>query len=515
MSFTGNKNLELPANGSYVGFWNVPMNGDMTIIDSALGGSRNLTTLSGAYTLTVDDYQPLILNLAGTLTANVTYTIPSGVGGQWIVNNQTDGAFTVTFTTGAVGGTTQTVSQGLQTLIASDGTDIWLVSPQTAAGSDRQIQFNNNGVLGASSNLVFNTSGDVIAGGTIAMASSFKRNRIINGNMLIDQRNAGAAVTVTAASAAYAADRFRIYHDTAVTGSWTAQQSTQVPTTGYVNSLSLTNGTAATPGASDVNIIQQRIEGYNVADLNFGSSTAATVTVSFWVRSSVAGTYGFGLTNSAQNRSYVSTYSIASVNTWQQVNITIAGDQAGTWLTNNGVGLMATWDLGSGSSINTTAGTWAAGQYFRTSGCVTWINNSSATFYITGVQLEVGTKATPYEMQIYSDQLAQCQRYYYKLKAATAYTNGGVGRAYSVTNAQVFVALPVSMRAAPTGSYSALADWNDSGGGIPSAMDPVSQYSADYRWMTINLTGTYASGQSIALNANNTVGAFISWSAEL
>jgi hypothetical protein len=233
------------------------------------------------------------------------------------------------------------------------------------------------------------------------------------------------------------------------------------------------------------------------------------------VRSSVAGTYGFGLTNSAQNRSYVSTYSIASVNTWQQVNITIAGDQAGTWLTNNGVGLMATWDLGSGSSINTTAGTWAAGQYFRTSGCVTWINNSSATFYITGVQLEVGTKATPYEMQIYSDQLAQCQRYYYKLKAATAYTNGGVGRAYSVTNAQVFVALPVSMRAAPTGSYSALADWNDSGGGIPSAMDPVSQYSADYRWMTINLTGTYASGQSIALNANNTVGAFISWSAEL
>ena len=229
--------------------------------------------------------------------------------------------------------------------------------------------------------------------------------------MLIDQRNAGAAVTVTAASAGYAADRFRIYHDTAVTGSWTAQQSTQVPTTGYVNSLSLTNGTAATPGASDVNIIQQRIEGYNVADLNFGSSTAATITISFWVRSSVAGTYGFGLTNSAQNRAYVATYSIASSNTWQQVSITIAGDQAGTWLANSGVGLMATWDLGSGSSINTTAGAWAAGQYFRTSGCVTWINNSSATFYLTGVQLEVGTKATPYEMQIYSDQLAQCQRY--------------------------------------------------------------------------------------------------------
>jgi hypothetical protein len=147
MSFTGNKNLELPANGSYVGFWNVPMNGDMTIIDSALGGAANLTTLSGAYTLTVDDYQPLILNLAGTLTANVTYTIPSGVGGQWIVNNQTDGAFTVTFTTGAVGGTTQTVRQGLQTLISSNGTDIWLVSGAGggATGGGNDAIFWNNG----------------------------------------------------------------------------------------------------------------------------------------------------------------------------------------------------------------------------------------------------------------------------------------------------------------------------------------------------------------------------------
>jgi hypothetical protein len=284
------------------------------------------------------------------------------------------------------------------------------------SGSTTNIVNDSSGNVAIGNNLtVAGTStltGNVTAAGTVAMGSSFKRNRIINGNMLIDQRNAGAAVTVTAASAGYAADRFRIYHDTAVTGSWTAQQSTQVPTTGYANSLSLTNGTAATPGASDVNIIQQRIEGYNVADLNFGSSTAATVTISFWVRSSVAGTYGFGLTNSAQNRSYVSTYSIASANTWQQVSITIAGDQAGTWLANSGVGLMATWDLGSGSSTNTTAGAWAAGQYFRTSGCVTWINNSSATFYITGVQLEVGTKATPYEMQIYSDQLAQCQRYY-------------------------------------------------------------------------------------------------------
>ena len=319
------------------------------------------------------------------------------------------------------------------------------INVQHPSASTTNIVNDSSGNVAVGNNLT--VAGTATVTGTFAMGSSFKRNRIINGNMLIDQRNAGATVTVTAASAAYAADRFRIYHDTAVTGSWTAQQSTQVPTTGYVNSLSLTNGTAATPGASDVNIIQQRIEGYNVADLNFGSSTAATVTVSCWVRSSVTGTYGFGLTNSAQNRSYVSTYSIASANTWQQVNITIAGDQAGTWLTNNGVGLMATWDLGSGSSINTTAGAWAAGQYFRTSGCVTWINNSSATFYITGVQLEVGTKATPYEMQIYSDQLAQCQRYYF----------ASGGSYYAITlGTYAGGSFPVVMRTAPTMTFPGL-----------------------------------------------------------
>jgi len=351
------------------------------------------------------------------------------------------------------GGIISNVS-GIATSAISNGTSN--VSIATANGSVVVSTAGNTA-------MTVDTSQNMTAVGTVAMGSSFKRNRIINGNMLIDQRNAGAAVTVTAASAGYAADRFRIYHDTAVTGSWTAQQSTQVPTTGYANSLSLTNGTAATPGASDVNIIQQRIEGYNVADLNFGSSTAATVTISFWVRSSVAGTYGFGLTNSAQNRSYVSTYSIASANTWQQVSITIAGDQAGTWLANSGVGLMATWDLGSGSSINTTAGAWAAGQYFRTSGCVTWINNSSATFYITGVQLEVGTKATPYEMQIYSDQLAQCQRYYFKTFNQGVAPAQGVGinkgewctaRVVAGANPQRnSLILPVVMRTTPTTTY--------------------------------------------------------------
>ena len=184
MSFTGNKNLELPANGSYVGFWNVPMNGDMTIIDTALGGVATLTTLSGAYTLAVADYQPLILNVTGTLTANVTYTIPSGVGGQWIVSNQTTGAFTVTFTTGAVGGTTQTVSQGLQTLIASNGTDIWLVSGAGGSG----------GATGGGNDAIFWNNGQTI---TADYTIPIGQNSGTFGPVTI---NSGATVTVGSGS---------------------------------------------------------------------------------------------------------------------------------------------------------------------------------------------------------------------------------------------------------------------------------------------------------------------------
>jgi hypothetical protein len=284
--------------------------------------------------------------------------------------------------------------------------------------------------------------------GTVVMSSSFKRNRIINGNMLIDQRNAGANVSVGTATSTYTLDRWRVYHDTAITSNITAQQSTTVPTTGYINSQILTNGTAATAAAADSNIIQQRIEGLNVTDLNFGSSTAATVTLSFWIRSSLTGTFGVTLSNSAQNRSYVSTYTINSANTWEQKTVTVAGDQSGTWLTTSGIGLIVSWDLGSGTSLNTTAGAWQAGQYFRTSACTSFIGTTGATFYITGVQLEVGTKATPYEMQIYSDQLAQCQRYYERTG------QGAGGAAYSTTYANMFFMYNVTKRTNPVMSLT-------------------------------------------------------------
>jgi hypothetical protein len=279
----------------------------------------------------------------------------------------------------------------------------------------------------------------------VTSVTGFK-NRIINGAMVIDQRNAGASVSVGTATGTYTLDRWRVYHDTAITSNITAQQSTTVPTTGYINSQILTNGTGASPASGDLNVFQQRIEGYNVADLNFGSSTASAVTLSFWVRSSLTGTFGVGLSNSAQDRSVASTYTINSANTWEQKTITFSGDQSGTWVTNNGIGLITNFDLGSGTTSNaTTAGTWQAGRVLRTSACTNFIGTTGATFYITGVQLEKGSTATSFDYRPFGTELALCQRYFQLMDMGYVY-----GFATSGNQISSNYTYPVAMRATPT-----------------------------------------------------------------
>jgi hypothetical protein len=245
------------------------------------------------------------------------------------------------------------------------------------------------------------------------------------------------------------------------------------------------------------------------------TASALPLTLSFWVRSSLTGTFGGSLLNSNASKSYVFSYTINTANTWEQKSVTIAGDTAAALATGNNAAFGVYFSLGMGSTYSTTAGSWVSGAYFAPTGAVSVVGTSGATFYITGVQLEVGSVATSFDVRDYGRELILCQRYYYKLKAATAYANSGTGRAYSTTNAQAFIAVPVSMRAAPTGSYSSLSDWDDSGGGTPSAIDPVSQYGSDYRQMSVNLTGSYNNGQAIALNANGTTNAYVAWSAEL
>jgi hypothetical protein len=264
------------------------------------------------------------------------------------------------------------------------------------------------------------------------------RNRIINGNMVIDQRNAGAAVNT---NDAFPVDRWKMAM--AGGGVISAQRSTIAPA-GFPTSLGFTVSTAdASIASGDAYFVTHNIEGHNVAELGFGTANAQSVSISFRVRSSVTGTYSVAIGNSAFNRLYVATYSISAADTWETKTVTIAGDTSGTWLTDSGIGLRLYFDLGSGSAYNaSSADAWlGSGVGIRTSGSVNWIATSGATFYITGVQLEAGSVATPFERRPYGTELALAQRYY---QAASIQMSASSDTWYSVWYYKV------SMRATPT-----------------------------------------------------------------
>jgi hypothetical protein len=261
------------------------------------------------------------------------------------------------------------------------------------------------------------------------------RNRIINGNMVIDQRNAGASVTINT-SAPFIVDRFNGYSDLA---NMTGQRSTTVPS-GFTNSVSITVGTGASPTSGQISRLEQRIEGFNVSDLGWGTASAQTITLSFWARSSVTGTHSGAISNSAGNRSYPFTFTINAANTWEFETITIPGDTSGTWLADNGAGFVVKWNLGTGSTFLGTAGAWAASNFFGATGSVQLSATTGATFLITGVQLEAGTNASAFERRDYGRELMMCQRYYQTANAVVS--------ASAATSTNYF--LKVSMRSAPT-----------------------------------------------------------------
>jgi hypothetical protein len=283
------------------------------------------------------------------------------------------------------------------------------------------------------------------SGGVFAPISSVFRNRIINGAMVIDQRNAGASVSVSVG--AYTLDRW-VYDPSASLSWFTFQQNGGgvTPPAGFSNYLGITSTGANTPTSGQFTLVSQYIEGFNTADLNWGTANAKTITLSFWVRSSLTGTFGGALGNSAFNRSYPFTYTISAANTWEQKSITIPGDTTGTWVgATNGLGLRVIFGLGVGSSSLGPAGAWAGATYRSATGATNVSATNGATFYITGVQLEVGTQATSFEYRQYTTELQLCQRYF---QLATIY----VPDAASLPTNWLF---KVSMRAAPTVTGSA------------------------------------------------------------
>jgi hypothetical protein len=294
------------------------------------------------------------------------------------------------------------------------------------------------------------------------------RNRIINGEMRIDQRNAGASIAF--ANNTFPVDRFVIAKSSTAVG--TAQQSTTAPA-GFTNSLLITCTTGASPSAAEYNLLWHNIEGVNVADLGWGTSSAQAVTVSFWVRSSLTGTFAATAINGSYTRSYVFNYTVSTANTLEFKTITIPGDTSGTWGTNNSTGIKLSFDLGSGSNSQGAAGAWGA-LYYTTSGAQKVMATTGATFYITGVQLEAGTVASSFERRDYGRELMMCQRY------LPVFNSSGspsfVGLVAAQTSTSVFCTIPflVTPRVAPTGiSVSSASHFQvviGAAGPIPSAI---------------------------------------------
>jgi hypothetical protein len=254
--------------------------------------------------------------------------------------------------------------------------------------------------------------GTSVAGSNLGAGNaSIMKNRIINGAMVIDQRNAGASVANPANT--YTLDRWTSI--ASLNSKFSIQQNagSVTPPIGFTNYLGVTSSSAYSVTTSQAFVLQQAIEGYNTADLGWGTANAKTVTLSFQVYSSLTGTFGGVITNSAQNRSYPFTYTISSANTWTSASVTIAGDTSGTWIgATNGIGMSVFFGLGVGASLSGTAGAWAGATYYSATGATSVVGTNGATFYITGVQLEVGSSATGFEYRQYSQEFILCQRYF-------------------------------------------------------------------------------------------------------
>jgi hypothetical protein len=371
-----------------------------------------------------------------TATGGQTTFTPSGSYQVGFINVIRNGAQLAPADYTATNGTTVVLNN------ACTAGDIVVIEVYTLTSISNALPLTGGTVTGASTfNSTLTVNGAAVSGFT------GMKNRIINGAMVIDQRYAGAATANTING--YTLDRWAVNQST--TGKLIVQQSSVAPT-GFSNSLSITSQSAYSVGASDYYMIVQYIEGFNFADMVWGTASAATITLSFWVRSSLTGTFGGGLKNNASNRTYPFTYTISAANTWEQKSVTITGDTTGTWVgATNGTGLIVQFGLGAGATFSGTAGSWQAGNLVTATGATSVVGTNGATFYITGVQLERGSNATSFEFRDYGRELAMCQRYYYQY-------SGDVTLAVYRTDTglkSMNYAYKVSMRAAPTTTITA------------------------------------------------------------
>jgi hypothetical protein len=293
------------------------------------------------------------------------------------------------------------------------------------------------------------------------------RNRIINGDMRIDQRNAGASVAANPVVSIYTIDRWLAANSNA-TSRFTIQQNAGAvtPPVSFSNYLGITSTSAYSITSSDEFALIQRVEGFNVSDFGWGTVNAQTVTLSFWIRSSLTGSFGVVIRNANGTRSYPVLYTVSAANTWEYKTVTIPGETSGTWLTTNGSGLSITFGLGIGSTLSGASGAWANANTPGVTGATSVVGTSGATFYITGVQLEAGSVATPFERRPIGQEEILCKRYYEKM-----YTGEipEAGNYFSNWRYLTPVSMMVSKRVVPTITVLSQAGWPNGSGGTFNA----------------------------------------------
>lgn len=344
-------------------------------------------------------------------------------------------------------------------------------------------------------------------------------NRIINGAMVIDQRASGASTTPTAAGY-YSCDRW--YVELGAASKFSIQQNAGgvTPPAGFTNYIGITSTSAYSLSAGDYFYLSQNIEGYNVADTGWGTAAASPVTISFWVRSSLTGTFSVSLECSGNNQSYPATYTIGSANTWEYKTVTVLGTSGGTWNTTNGIGVKARWNLGTGATLSGTANTWSSGRALSATGATSVVSTNAATFYITGVQLEKGTAATSFDYRPYGTELALCQRYCVTFGNESNYQRLGWVLGGSGTTAVAQVSLPVVMRAIPSISYNSFGKFAVGtyvGGNFALTTSSLDSGASSTKNLNVNITvaSGLSGGSMYTFNSNNVSDALLTISSEL
>jgi hypothetical protein len=509
---------------------NVLTVGNVTLSSNILN-SGNLTFLGTGRRILADFNNATAQNRAAFQTStdnsNTTLNIaPSGTGTTAAIELDTDSSLT----NGAIGALKIVTGSDVRIESAIRGSGSYLPLTLYTGGVER-IRVNTNGDTTLAANITVNgsatlgdsssdslliTAAPSIGGAGLGMGMGF-RNRIINGAMAIDQRNAGASKSVSGAENVYTLDRWAA--GAIGGGSFTVQQSSTVPE-GFANSLVVTvTGTDTSLATNDRYSFYQYIEGFNTADLNFGLSTAQSVTISFRVRSSVTGNFGVYISNSAFNRTIANTFTVNSVDTWETKTITFSGDITGTWQKTNSIGIVLGIQLSAGTDYQGTANTWTAGAVFTTSSQTNFMATNGATFYITGVQLEKGSTATAFDYRPYGTELQLCQRYYWIINSpqfgGAGETQVGMFTFQGTNTAYVILQNPVQMRGAPIISVSGNFQWTQNGTqtGVTNISGVLSNPYNDM--LGINVISGLTVGTTGRLSIAGSASGVIQFSAEL